>query len=114
MAEAFANMHGHEVLKACSAGSRPSGKVSDKAVSAMREIGYDLSTHVSKPVDVIPDMEYDIVITMGCGDDCPNIRAKQRRDWHIPDPRDMDREEFNAVRDEIERQVLHLVAELNQ
>ncbi|MEJ2760038.1 MAG: arsenate reductase ArsC [Gammaproteobacteria bacterium] len=114
MAEAFANMHGHEVLKACSAGSQPSGAVSDKAVRAMREIGYDLSTHTSKSVDEIPDMEYDIVITMGCGDACPSVRAKQRREWSIPDPRDMDMEEFNAVRDEIERQVLFLVAELKQ
>jgi arsenate reductase len=114
MAEAFVNMHGHDVIKGCSAGSQPSGVVSVKAIRAMREVGYDLSTHTSKSLDEIPDMEYDIVITMGCGDACPNVRAKQRRDWHIPDPRGMDREKFNRVRDEIERQVLHLIAELQQ
>lgn len=113
MAEAFANMHGHEIFKPCSAGSQPAAAVSDKAVRAMREVGYDLSTHVVKSLDEIPDMEYDIVVTMGCGDACPNVRAKQRRDWNIPDPRDMDEEKFNAVRDEIERQVLHLTAELS-
>lgn len=113
MAEAFANMHGHEVIKAASAGSQASGKVSAKAVRAMREAGYDLSSHRSKSLDEIPDVEYDLVITMGCGDACPYVRAKERRDWNIPDPKDVDKAEFNKVRDEIEKKVLDLITELN-
>ena len=113
MAEAFANMYGQEIVKAASAGSKPSGTVSEKAIKAMRDIGYDLSSHASKPVDDVPDMEYDIVITMGCGDACPVIRTKERRDWTIPDPRDMEPAKFNEVRDEIERQVLFLISELS-
>ena len=113
MAEAFANMHGQEIVKAASAGSEASGVVSDKAVRAMHEVGYDLSTHTSKSLDALPDVEYDMVITMGCGDACPWVKAKERRDWSIPDPRDMEAKEFNRVRDEIERQVLDLIAELS-
>ena len=114
MAEAFANMHGQETIKAFSAGSRPSGTVSDKAIAAMREVGYDLGTHASKSLDEIPDMEYDLAVTMGCGDECPLVRARERRDWAIPDPRDMQGAEFSRVRDHIEQRVLDLVAELDR
>jgi len=114
MAEAFANMHGHEVIKAASAGSKPAGRINDKAVRAMREAGYDLSTHRSKSVDVIPALDYDLVITMGCRDTCPRVKAQERRDWDISDPKDMGAEAFNRVRDEIERKVLDLIAELEK
>jgi len=114
MAEAFANMHGHEVIKAASAGSKPAGRINDKAVRAMREAGYDLSTHRSKSVDVIPALDYDLVITMGCRDTCPRVKAQERRDLDISDPKDMGAEAFNRVRDEIERKVLDLIAELEK
>jgi len=105
MAEAFARIHGGENVAAYSAGSRPSGKINPKAVEAMREVGYDLSKHQSKSLSKIPDIEYDFVATMGCGDECPFVRAKQREDWNIPDPKDMPPEEFRAVRDQIEARV---------
>jgi protein-tyrosine-phosphatase len=54
----------------------------------VREIGYDLSKHKSKSLDDIPQVEYDFVATMGCGDACPFVRAKRREDWQIPDPED--------------------------
>jgi len=114
MAEAFANMHGHEVIKAASAGSKPAGRVNDRAVRAMREAGYDLATHRSKSLEEIPNLDYGLVITMGCGDACPVVRARERRDWDIPDPKNMDEEAFNRVRDEIERRVLDLIAELQR
>jgi arsenate reductase len=113
MAEAFANMYGQEIVKAASAGSKPSGAINEKAVKSMHEVGYDLRTHASKSVDDVPDMEYDLVITMGCGDACPAVRAKERREWNIPDPRDMEAMDFNEVRDQIERQVLFLISELS-
>ena len=71
----------------------------------MREIGYDLSTHTSKSLEEIPDVTYDFVATMGCGDECPFIRATVREDWQIPDPKNMPPDEFREVRDEIERRV---------
>src|SRR6266704_2247752 len=69
-----------------------------KAIESMREIGYDLSRHRPKSLSEIPDVEYDFVATMGCGDKCPLVRAKQREDWGIPDPKEMPPDEFRAVR----------------
>src|SRR5216684_7190366 len=83
MAEAFARIHGGERIEAYSAGSRPSGTINPKAIAAMREIGYDLSRHESKSLSSIPEIEYDFVATMGCGDECPLVRAKQHEDWDI-------------------------------
>ena len=110
MAEAFARIHGGPDVEAYSSGSRPSGRVNPKAIEAMRELGYDLSRHGSKSLAEIPDVEYDFVATMGCGDACPFVRAKVREDWQIPDPREMPPEEFRKVRDLIETKVKNALA----
>jgi arsenate reductase (thioredoxin) len=99
MAEAFARIHGGDKVEAYSAGSRPSGQVNPKAIEAMNELGYDLSKHASKSLSDIPDVEYDLVATMGCGDECPFVRAKRHEDWDIPDPKDLQGDEFRRVRD---------------
>jgi arsenate reductase len=112
MAEAFARIHGGDGVDAWSAGSRPSGRVNPKAIESMRELGYDLSAHASKPLDALPPGAFDAVVTMGCGDACPHVPAKRRYDWEIPDPRDLDRDAFRAVRDLIEARVRALLAEL--
>lgn len=109
MAEAFAKIHGKGIIEPYSSGSNPSGTVNPKAVSSMNEIGYDLSTHRSRSLTEVPDIVYDYVITMGCGDACPFVRAKQREDWQIPDPKDMDESEFRKVRDMIKEKVKELV-----
>ena len=110
MAEAFARIHGGEAIEAYSAGSRPSGKINPKAVVSMNELGYDLSQHRSKSLAEIPDIEFDFVATMGCGDECPFVRARQREDWNIPDPKGMPPEEFRAVREMIEERIKSLLA----
>jgi protein-tyrosine-phosphatase len=112
MAEAFGKMLGSGVITAFSSGSRPSGIVNDKAVASMKELGYDLSTHRSKSLADMPAIEYDVVVTMGCDDACPSVRAKQRVEWNIPDPRAMDREQFADVRDLIKAEVHRLVQSL--
>ena len=112
MAEAFARMHGGDEVEVYSAGSRPSGLVNPKAIAAMRELGYDLAVHGSKSLDEIPEEEYDFVATMGCGDACPLVGAKRREDWQIPDPKNLEPEEFRRVRDSIERKVKAVLAEL--
>jgi arsenate reductase len=109
MAQAFAAMHGNDKVRAFSAGSRPSGRINPKAIAAMNELGYDLSTHDSKSLDQIPDVEYEYAITMGCGDECPFVKAKHRLDWNIPDPREMNKAEFRVVRDLIEQKVKSLL-----
>jgi arsenate reductase (thioredoxin) len=105
MAEAFARIHGGEEIEAYSAGSRPSGKINPKAIETMQEIGYNLAEHCSKSLAEIPDIEFDFVATMGCGDECPFVRARRRADWNIPDPKEMGSEDFRRVRDLIEDRV---------
>lgn len=113
MAEAFARMHGAGRVEAYSAGSRPSGTINPRAIAAMRERGYDLTSHRSSGLDQVPPGPYAAVVTMGCGDACPWIPAARREDWALPDPRDMEPAEFNAVADEIERRVGELLARVS-
>jgi protein-tyrosine-phosphatase len=112
MAQAFARIYGSDKVEAYSAGSNPSGIINPKAIAAMKELGYDLSTHDSKSLDDIPDVEYEYAVTMGCGDACPYVRAKHREDWQIPDPRNMDEQEFRAVRDIIAEKVKALLEKI--
>ncbi len=109
MAEAFARIEGGDAVEAWSAGSAPSGVVNPKAIAAMRELGYDLAAHHSKPLAELPTKEFDAVVTMGCGDACPHVPARRRYDWAIPCPKEMAEPEFRAVRDEIARRVRELV-----
>ena len=112
MAEAFARMLGGSSIEAYSAGSRPSGVVNPKAIAAMREVGYDLSTHQSKSLDEMPSSDFDFVATMGCGDSCPMVRAKWRADWQIPDPKHLPPDQFRLVRDLIRDKVHNALVEL--
>ena len=112
MAEAFAKIHSGKNVNAFSAGSKPSGKINPKAIEAMNLIDYDLTKHKSKSLDEFRETELDYVITMGCGDACPFIRAKNRQDWDIQDPRDLSMKEFIAVRNLIESKVKLLMREL--
>ncbi len=113
MAEAFAKIHGKDVIESYSAGSRASGKVNEKAIRSMQEVDYDLDAHKSKSLNDIPDIEYDFTITMGCGDECPYVIAKQKQDWDIPDPKNMNNQKFDKVRDMIKQKVLSLINALN-
>ena len=113
MAEAFARIHGAGRVAAASAGSRPSGRINPKAIEAMHELGYDLSTHASKGLDEFNGRAVDVAVTMGCGDECPLVHAGRRVDWKIPDPRDMTPEEFRGVRDLVGQKVRDLIAGLD-
>jgi protein-tyrosine-phosphatase len=112
MAEAFAHIHGGDAIEAVSAGSRPSGRINPKAVEAMKEVGYDLTTQQSKGLDEFNGQMFDAAVTMGCGDECPLVRAKARFDWNIPDPKDLLPERFRQVRDVIEQKVKELLVSL--
>jgi arsenate reductase (thioredoxin) len=112
MAEAFARIHGAGKVEAFSAGSKPSGRINPKAVEAMKELGYDLTTHASKGLVDFNGKPFDAAITMGCGDECPLVIAKRRVDWQIPDPKHMTPNEFRAVRDLIENKVKELIIQL--
>lgn len=113
MSQAFATILGSENVEAYSAGSRPSGVVNLKAIAAMKELGYDLSTHDSKSLQEVKSFApFDTVVTMGCGDACPWMPARQFIDWQIPDPKHMEPAEFNEVRDFIKGKVKELLASL--
>ena len=112
MAEVFARMHAGKGVEAASSGSRPSGRVNPRAVEYMKEVGYDLTTHTSKSLDQFNGQEVEVAVTMGCGDECPLVRAKRREEWQIPDPKEMPPEQYREVRDLIERKVKELLASL--
>lgn len=113
MSQAFATMYGKDSVEAFSAGSRPSGKINPKAIEAMAELGFDLNQQHSKSLEEVKEFApFDVVVTMGCGDACPWMPAKKFVDWEIPDPKNMDKEQFREVRDLIGRKVKDLVGTL--
>jgi len=113
MSEAFAKMLGGANVEAYSAGSNPSGKVNTAAVASMKELGYDLSAHRSKSLDEVKQYApFDAVVTMGCGDACPWMPSKKFADWEIPDPKEMNENDFRKIRDLIRDKVKELLASL--
>lgn len=113
MSQAFAIIHGGSSVEAYSAGSKPSGVVNPKAIAAMKELGYDLNTHDSKSLQEVEAFApFDAVVTMGCGDACPWMPAKQFIDWQIPDPKHLEPKEFNEIRDLISEKVKALISSL--
>ncbi len=118
MAEGFARHYGKEMslrargeaISVYSAGSKPSGIVNPTAAAVMKERGIDISAQVSKGFDALPEGEIDMLITMGCGDSCPSVPAKKKIDWQIQDPKSQPIDVFRAVRDEIEKRILHLLS----
>lgn len=113
MSQAFASIFGKDKVDAYSAGSKPSGIVNPKAIAAMKEIGYDLTRHDSKSLEEVKKFApFDVVVTMGCGDACPWMPAGKFIDWQIPDPKHMERDDFNKVRDYIAEKVKELISSL--
>jgi len=109
MAEGFAKEMGEGILRAYSAGSRPSGEVNPMAISVMSEAGIDISRNGSKGFNRLPVKEFDYVITLGCKDICPLVPAKEHIEWHIDDPKGRGIEFFRKVRDDIRGKVADLV-----
>jgi arsenate reductase len=105
MAEGWAKKLNDGTWEARSAGSKPSGKINPEAVTVMREIGVDLTTQASKGLPDPGEGSWDYVVTMGCGDACPHLPAKNRVDWTLEDPKGKPLEFFRKTRDEIGRRV---------
>ena len=98
---------------ASSAGTMPGGQVHPEVVEVMRELGIDLSDRVPKLLDRAAAEQADVVVTMGCGDECPYIPGKRYLDWDLPDPKDRPVKEVRQVRDDIARRVEELVRDLD-
>jgi arsenate reductase len=101
---------GHE---ARSAGSRPAEHIHPEVVAVMQEVGADLAGKQPHKLDRA-DMDWaDVVVTMGCGDECPYIPGKRYVDWELDDPAGLPIEDVRRVRDEIARRVRALADELS-
>jgi arsenate reductase len=100
--------------EARSAGTTPGERVHPEVVEAMAELGIDLRDRVPHGLDR-EDAEWaDVVVTMGCGDECPYIPGRRYIDWDLPDPRGRPLAEVRSIRDEIERRVVELAGELGE
>jgi arsenate reductase len=98
--------------EAMSAGTTPGDRVHPEVVAAMRELDIDLSARTPRKLDNDLVEWADVVVTMGCGDECPYIPGKRYIDWDLPDPAGRPIEEVRATRDEIAGRVDGLLAEL--
>jgi arsenate reductase len=98
---------------AASAGTTPGERVHPEVLQVMEEVGIDLSDRVPRRLTTELAREADVVVTMGCGDECPYIPGKRYVDWDLEDPKGRPVEEVRATRDEIERRVRGLVRELD-
>jgi arsenate reductase len=99
---------------ALSAGTTPADHVHPVVVQVMRELGIDLSGRVPRRLTHELAEQADVVVTMGCGDECPYIPGKRYIDWDLPDPAGRPLDEVRAIRDDIARGVGDLVTELDQ
>ncbi|MEV6872077.1 arsenate reductase ArsC [Amycolatopsis sp. NPDC051128] len=95
-----------------SAGSEPAGKVNPAAAQALAEWGLDITAEVPSKLSAEDVEASDVVITMGCGDTCPVFPGKRYLDWPLEDPAGQGVDAVRPIRDEIDRRVRGLVAEL--
>ena len=100
--------------RALSAGTTPADRVHPEVVEAMRELGIDLSGNVPRGLTRELAEQADVVVTMGCGEECPYIPGKRYLDWDLPDPKGRPLDEVRELRDEIARRTAALAAELDQ
>ncbi|HUC07564.1 MAG TPA: arsenate reductase ArsC [Solirubrobacterales bacterium] len=99
--------------EARSAGTEPGERVHPEVVEAMGELGIDLAGRIPRKLTAVDAGWADVVVTMGCGDECPYIPGKRYLDWELEDPKGQPLEQVRATREEIERRVIELVDELN-
>lgn len=112
MAAAFLRHHAGDRVVVRSAGSMPGSEVNPGAVASMKERGIEIGDAVPKMLTDEAVRESDVVITMGCGDACPIYPGKRYLDWDLEDPAGKSVDEIRPIRDEIERRVKGLLAEL--
>ena len=98
---------------ATSAGTTPGDRIHPEVVAIMRELGIDLADRTPRLLTRDMAEQADVVVTMGCGDECPYVPGKRYIDWELPDPKEQPLEEVRATRDEIAWRVGGLVDELD-
>jgi arsenate reductase (thioredoxin) len=113
MAAALLERLAGDRVRVLSAGTHPTDDIHPNVVAAMREAGIDLSAARPRRLEDDAVREADVVITMGCGDECPFYPGKRYEDWDLPDPASRPVEEVRAIRDDIEARVRALLATLS-
>jgi arsenate reductase len=112
MAAGFLTHHAGDRVVVRSAGSAPADSVNPAVVEAMKEVGIDLSAETPKVLTDEAAFASDVIITMGCGDACPVYPGKRYLDWPLPDPAGQGVEAVRPIRDEIDRLIKGLIAEI--
>ncbi|MHA7140240.1 MULTISPECIES: arsenate reductase ArsC [unclassified Arthrobacter] len=112
MAAAFLTTLSEGRIEVRSAGSQPADSINPSAVEAMRELGIDMSAEIPKVLTDDAVKDSDVVITMGCGDECPYFPGKRYEDWVLEDPAGKGVESVRPIRDTIKGRVEALIAEL--
>jgi len=112
MAAALLDHHAHGRVHVRSAGSAPGDEINPAVMTAMQEVGLDLSKEFPKPLTDEFVQAADVVITMGCGDACPFYPGKRYLDWELEDPAGKSLGDVRPIRDEIDRRVQGLLSEL--
>jgi arsenate reductase (thioredoxin) len=112
MAAAWLRHLAGDRIRVLSGGSAPADRVNPAAVAAMAEIGIDIADQTPQPWSEEALGAADVVVTMGCGDTCPVYPGKRYLDWELDDPAGMPVEGVRPVRDDIERRVRALMADL--
>lgn len=113
MAEGFAKALGSDVLEAYSAGTETYPGPKPMAIEVMEDIGIDMTESRSKLLSDIPN-QLDILITMGCGVECPYVPTKHREDWGLDDPSGGPKEDFEHTRDLIQNKVIELIQRIKR
>jgi arsenate reductase (thioredoxin) len=113
MSEALFERAAAGAHEARSAGTTPAERVHPEVVEAMRELGVDLAGRVPRKLSTDDSLWADVVVTMGCGDECPYVPGVPYLDWDLEDPKGRPLEEVRATRDEIARRVTELIGELS-
>jgi arsenate reductase len=113
MSEALFERAAAGAHEARSAGTTPADRVHPEVVETMRELDIDLSQRLPRKLSTDDSLWADVVVTMGCGDECPYVPGVRYFDWELEDPKGRPLEEVRATRDEIERRVAELVDELS-
>jgi protein-tyrosine-phosphatase len=112
MAAALLDRYADGRVTVRSAGSAPADQINPRVITAMEEVGLDVSREFPKPLTDDAVQAADVVITMGCGDACPIYPGKRYEDWELDDPADADLDGVRRIRDAIARRVEQLVDEL--
>jgi protein-tyrosine-phosphatase len=112
MAAALLSREGKDKVVVHSAGSAPGETLNPAVVTAMAEVGIDISGERPRKLTDAMVEDADVIVTMGCGDTCPVVPGKRYVDWDLPDPADKSIEEVRSIRDEINGRVETLLTEL--